>query len=566
MAEDTGWAGGFDCVLGNPPWDQVQVDAREFFASRRPDIAEAANMTSRNSMIGKLENEDPELLWAYNEEKRGNDGFKHFAHASGRFPLTSYGRLNTYSLFAEAVRWLVSESGRTAQIIPSGIATDSFNQYFFKDLVQKGSIAALYDFENSSPLFPSVHRSFKFCILSLVGRGLRESKAWFAFFLYDPAELDGADKAFIMTPEEITLLNPNTGTCPVFRSRRDAEITLDIYRRVPILVKEGDPNGNPWGVSFQLMFMMNTDSDKFHTRRQLENDGWNLEGNVFVRDGKRMLPLYEAKMLHHYDHRWATYTEGGGTRDLTLEEKQDPNAVVMPRYWVGEVEVSDARKNRSWDQSWFMGFRKICRSTDERTIVSFVFPEGGIGDSGNVIISEKANSHLLYAVTVSFALDYFLRQKLGGTNLNFFQFMQLPVLKEGALKGVSGFISRRVLEMVFTSTSMGSFNRVLGDSGGPFRWDEGRRAAIRAELDALFFHLYGIDRDDADYIMETFPIVKKKDVAKYGAYRTKERILEIYDRMAEAGVSQGTPLVDGENFISELTPPPGHGPRHAPAS
>jgi hypothetical protein len=109
---------------------------------------------------------------------------------------------------------------------------------------------------------------------------------------------------------------------------------------------------------------------------------------------------------------------------------------------------------------------------------------------------------------------------------------------------------------------MAPFARDLGDTGAPFRWDEDRRAVIRAELDALFFHLYGISRDEVDYILETFPIVKRKDEAKYGTYRTKDLILDIYDRMAAAGVSFTTPLVDGENFISTLTPPPGHGPRH----
>src|SRR5699024_2026955 len=117
--------------------------------------------------------------------------------------------------------------------------------------------------------------------------------------------------------------------------------------RVPVLVKEGDPEGNPWGVSFMTMFHMSNDSHLFHTREQLEEDGWSLEGNVFVRGDKRMLPLYEAKMLHHYDHRWATYTESGDVRDLTLEEKQDPNVVPMPRYWVSELATDTGKVDKN---------------------------------------------------------------------------------------------------------------------------------------------------------------------------------------------------------------------------
>ena len=94
-------------------------------------------------------------------------------------------------------------------------------------------------------------------------------------------------------------------------------------------------------------------------------------------------------------------------------------------------------------------------------------------------------------------------------------------------------------------------------------WDEERRLVIRAELDALFFHLYGICRDDTAYILETFPIARRKDETKYDTYRTKELILAEYDRMTLAGVKLSTPLIDGENYYSTLDPSPGHGPRHS---
>src|SRR5699024_7724980 len=359
-------------------------------------------------------------------------------------------------------------------------------------------------------------------------------------------------------------LNPNTGTCPVFRSRRDAEITLGIYRRVPVLVKEGDPKGNPWGVSFrQGLFNMTSDSHLFHTREQLEEDGWSLEGNVFVRGDKRMLPLYEAKMLHHYDHRWATYNEDGSTRDFTLEEKQDPDAVVLPRYWVSEGSTATGEFDKNgdpimepgvqtkldsvgWDRDWLLGWRDICRSTDERSLISGFLPKSAIGHTLPVVILANAgavDSVCVSAVFSSFALDYISRIKNGGTHLTFFIFQQLPVFFPKVLSKYGEFISFRSLELIYTAYDMEPLVSDVGTDGEPFRWDEDRRTVIRAELDALFFHLYGINRDDVDYIMETFPIVKRKDVEEYGTYRTKELILEIYDRMAEAGVSQDTPLV-----------------------
>src|SRR5690606_8016521 len=128
--------------------------------------------------------------------------------------------------------------------------------------------------------------------------------------------------------------------------------------------------------------------------------------------------------------------------------------------------------------------------------------------------------------------DFTTRQKVGGTHLKFFTMRQLPFLSPSVADRPD--IRQRALELTYTAWDMEPFGRDLGFTGPPFRWDEERRAVLRAELDASFFHLYGIERDDVDYIMETFPIVKRKDEAKFGEYRTKRLILEIYDEMAEA--------------------------------
>ena len=122
-----------------------------------------------------------------------------------------------------------------------------------------------------------------------------------------------------------------------------------------------------------------SDSHLFHTRDDLVSDGWELNGNVFERGKKRMLPLYEAKMIHHYDDRWATYERDGSVRDVTVDEKRDPNFVVMPRYWVDQNEVVAKRGN--WGRDWLLGWRRIARSTDERTLICAVVSEVAMGDS-----------------------------------------------------------------------------------------------------------------------------------------------------------------------------------------
>ncbi|MFI0718304.1 Eco57I restriction-modification methylase domain-containing protein [Streptomyces sp. NPDC021224] len=586
----TGWAGGFHAVVGNPPWEHLELKEQEFFAARSQQIAEAAG-ARRKKLITQLITDDPDLYRRYQDAKREIDGTRHFASTSGLYPLCGRGRIKTDTIFAEQDRRLGAPRGRIGLIVPTGIATDATTQFFFKDLVEHKSLAALFDFENATPLFPGVHRSFKFCVLSLTGSEIPEQAARFGFFLHDPAELTDPENTFPLTPEEITLLNPNTGTCSIFRSRRDAEITLGIYRRVPVLVNDSyRDKGNPWGVSFmQGLFNMTSDSHLFRpsapngeTFDNLLSDGWQLDGNALVREGERLLPLYEAKMLHHYDHRWATYVKDGSVRDLGLAEKQDASAVPLPRYWVPENDIPTGKfdKNgqeikepgitsrlagKGWHRDWILGFRKICRATDERTAIAFAFPLGGLGDSGNILIPSKTEQPgLLYSHCLTLALDYVLRQKLGGTNLNFFQFEQLPFLSPSQLAQHANSIVPRLLELTYTGHDMAPFARDLGDTGHPFHWDDDRRTVLRAELDALFFHLYGIDRDDASYILDTFPIVKRKDQEKYGTYRTKDLILAEYDRMGAAGLTLETPLTEGKpgGYRSTLNPPPGHGPRH----
>jgi hypothetical protein len=561
----TGWAGGFTAVVGNPPWDQVQVDAREFFAAIAPEISEAANMTARNKFISRLEMSDPELLAAFTAARRENDGLKHFAHTSGRFPLSAYGRLNTYSLFAETARFTTAPQGRTGQIMPTGIATDSFNQYFFSSLITSASLTALFDFENRSGLFPAVDSRMKFSILSTAGPEVAAGPARFAFFIHDPSHIADPKNQISLTTEEITLLNPNTGTCPVFRSRRDADITLDIYRRIPVLKNEAKDSCNHWNVSLQLMFMGNSLSATSSSDEELSSDGFTLFENRYMRQGDTWLPLYEAKMVGAFDHRAADIVKSPTAKVrqnqpqyLKPEDHAAPTRVARPMAWVRESEVND----RAGQAKWFAAFCDVTSPTNERTMIASIIPRAAATDTLPVIHGN--DTHLLVPIFNSFIFDYVARQKVAGLHLRFSYMNQLPVATPSMLAPHIPFVVPRLLELTYTSNDMVPFSRDLGDTGGPFHWNEDRRAVIRSELDAFFFHLYGISRDDTDYILDTFPIVKRKDEEKYGTYRTKDLILAEYDRMAAAGLTLENPLTEGESgtYRSTLTPPPGEGPRH----
>lgn len=269
----------------------------------------------------------------------------------------------------------------------------------------------------------------------------------------------------------------------------------------------------------------------------------------------RMLPLYEGKMIHHYDHRWATYEADGSTRDVTLEEKQDPDFMVMPRYWVREEVVNDRLEDK-WDHDWLLGWRDICRSTDERTTIATIVGEGASPEGGLLLAlaDPVSNAPLLLAAFNSFVFDFVSRQKVGGTHLKYFTMRQLPVpslanFAEPATWSrdisIKDWVRPRVVYLVATSIDLCAFATDFNQkiSG----WHSLSREVVRSELDAAMFHLYGVGRDDVDYIMDTFPIVKRKDEAQFGEYRTKRLILEIYDQLAEAertGVPYESPIDD----------------------
>lgn len=552
-----GWAGGFDAVLGNPPWERVKLQEQEFFAARDPEIAAAPNAAARRRMIAALSASDSEADRALHTEflaaKRRAEGESAILRTSGRYPLAGRGDVNTYAVFAELFRALTGPTGQAGIIVPTGIATDATTQYFFKDVVEKRSLKALFDFENAEPIFDGVHRSFKFCLLTLAGHRRRAEAANFAFFLHDPRDIDAA--RFNLTPEEIALLNPNTGTLPIFRTRRDAEITLGIYRRVPVLIKEGDPNGNPWGISFMRMFDMTNDSGLFHTRSQLEGEGWTLRGNVFERPGpdgrSRMLPLYQGKYIHHFDHRASSEQplDRTGAGDL-----------VTPQYWIEEGQI--AQRAARLEGGPLYAFRNIGRSTDERSHIGTIVPAVAVGNSAPLLATRDAATTIYLATALSsFPADFVVRQKLGSTTMNFFIVEQIAVpanfdrIEPFLGTDFSAWLAPRAAELFVTAIDMSALADALDTRGAIYRYDESRRAHLRAEVDAAFFHLYGLERADVAYVLDSFPIVQRKDVAAHGEYRTKRLILEVFDAMQKA-------FDTGTTYQTILDPPPGHGPRH----
>lgn len=568
---------GFDVILGNPPWERVKLQDQEFFAQRDPAVAGAPNAAARKRAIAALNDTNPSLLKEFHEATRQAEGESHLLRSSGRYPLCGRGDINTYAVFAESMRDAIGPTGRLGVIVPTGIATDDTTKFYFGDLVESGTLVNLFSFENEEFIFPGVHHSYNFSLLTVAGSSRGPQPIDFVFYARQLHDLTDAAKRFQLSSNDIRLLNPNTKTCAVFRWSRGAEITKAIYRRVPVLIREardGNAESNPWGLTFAAMFHMANASHLF-IAPEVACPAVRESLASAPKSTSPFLPLYEAKMLHQFDHRWATYAredcdwlttpiltrvnkEGKlepDARDSTMAEKADPSAFVAPRYWVRADEIDsrliqtdkDGNVRWQWKREWMIGFRNIARVTDERTLIASVLPRAAVGHSAPLIFLESQDARqasCLLASVLSFTMDYVTRQKVGGVNMTFGYFQQFPVLPPSTFaaacpwdgsQSIADWIAPRVLELVYTAHDLAGFARDLGYDGPPFRWDPARRAQIRAELDAAFFHLYGINRDDAAYILDTFVVFKAREEERNGGvYKTKQAILSIHDEMAEA--------------------------------
>jgi hypothetical protein len=334
---------------------------------------------------------------------------------------------------------------------------------------------------------------------------------------------------------------------------------------------------------------MASDSGMFRNRDQLEREGWTMDSNVFERDGRRMLPLYEAKMIYQFDHRYGDYRNRPESRvgnvlpRIPDSAKSDPYFVTMPLYWVQDFDTINEQKSKPektvydlgvmsrlkakhWDRDWLLVWRDITNVTNERTMIWGILPRFGIGHTCPLALSLSKQIGCFYANLTSFVLDYVARQKLAGTHLTYGYLNQLPVLPPDEYEthtawqtdsSVSSWVEPRVLELTFTAWDMAPFARFLGDEKAPFRWDEARRTLIRAELDAAYFHLYGLKRDEVEHVMGSFDALRRREEKpqNFGEFRTKRLILERYDAMSDAART-------GTAYQTILDPPPGRGPRH----
>ena len=543
--------GGFDAVIGNPPWDRIKLQEVEWFATRAPDIALAPTAAARRAAIRRLRNQGAPLAGEFDDAKARADDLGQMVRKSGHYPLLGSGDINLYSLFVERAMNLVKPDGVVGLLTPSGIYADKTAAKFFKSVSTSGRLASLFDFENKKVFFKDVHASFKFCAMTFGGNERIFDDIKCAFFLHDTETTADPDRCFPLTPDYFTKVNPNTGTAPILRTCRDADITRRIYEQHPVLVdRSGGAENRAWPVRYVRMLDMTNDSRLFRTAARLESDGfYPVEGNRWKRGDELYLPLYQGRMIHQFDHRAnSVRVNPENTHNPYLSEEvseaqhADPGFLPLSQYWVPAQNVEEEIPQT---RGYTLGFRDIARATDVRTVIASVVPWAGFGNTLPLLMPKygdkdayTAGAWLLAACFNSLAYDYAARQKVQGTHLNWYIVEQLPVIARDGYDRLFGkktardIVRDHVLRLTFTSHDMSPFARDLDYTGLPFVWDAKDRRHLRARLDALYFHLYGLSRDDACYILDTFPIVREQDEEEFGNYRTKELILAYMNTLA----------------------------------
>ena len=537
--------GGFDAVIGNPPWDRMKLQQVEWFAARRREIAMAPRAADRKRMIAELQKAEDPLAGDFRLASEHAAAGARVARGSGDYPLLARGDLNLYSLFVERAMTLVKPDGMVGLLVPSGIASDKTAAPFFKSVATEDRLKALYDFENKKVFFPDIHASFKFCVFVASPRRLPDP-AKCAFFLHDVSEIEDPERCFPLSAADFARVNPNTGTAPIFRSRRDAELTTAIYDRLPVLVdRSSGEEVKAWPVKYSTMFHMTNDSGLFRTRSELEEQegAWPVGGNRYQSPSGEWVPLYEGKMVQAFDHRAASIVinpknlhRPAQPKPATLEQYGDPNWLPEPQYWVLRSETSFPTA------PYLLGFKDVTAPTNVRSMIAALIPGSGVGNTLPIVTEDwrsGADAALLVANLNAVVFDYVARQKIQGQHLNWFIVEQLPVVppkQYGAVnfgpKTAEAIVREAVLELTYTARDMARFARDMGlvdeqdEVLPPFRWDDDRRLNLRAKLDALYFHLYGVtDRDDIRYVYSTFPIVERDEKAVYGAYRSRDLCL-----------------------------------------
>lgn len=562
---------GFDVMCGNPPWDKLQMEEEKWFAGKNNDIVKAANQADRKKKISQLEAEDPILYQEFQKACNAIASQSNFVKNSGRFPLTAVGKLELSSLFAELCLSFTKEAW--GLVLPTGIAVNDSNKYFFSKLIDENRLISLYDFENREKLF-DIDSRFKFCLIT-AGKAQAEPRTVSGgFYLTRIDHLLDPRRIYTLRTDDFARFNPNTKLCPIFRTAKDANLTAKIYRKAPILIND-ETKENIWGIRFMMMFNMASASSVFRTRKQLDELGGQLQRDSYIVENDVYVPLYEGKMFWLYNHHYASFPNEYEVEKRPSSINSTPYSIladscssIAPWYWVNKSLVDsrliDCDKEGNvrwkWEHSYYIAFRDVTNATNERTCVATLMPSSvAAGHKAPLVFTSRSliPSACFAAMLSSLVFDYIARQKVGGSSMALFIMKQQPVLTPDQIpSSMQWQIVKRVAELCYFNHDMDGWASELWEEMSeeqrselpqlgnqqPWIYNPERRAILQAELDAIFAHLYGLNTEDLRYILdpedvcgkgcinETFRVLKDNELRQYGEYRTKRLVLEAWNK------------------------------------
>jgi hypothetical protein len=415
---------------------------------------------------------------------------------------------------------------------------------FTQHMIGGQHLRSAYDFRNWKGWFPDIGYHERFTLMHLSKEAV--SQAIDLGFYFDDPEEKSSNKAFQLTPRDVFAINPNTGTLPVFDSPASRDILLEAHSRFPVF---GNADSG-WSFRYGAGFHMSGDAAYFRSKEELESLGFQRRHDMSYQKGStEFLPLIEGKLIHQFDHRFASFentpveTRFGrkpSTHKPTPQQKQDNNYEIEPRYWVESEEALERAIKRGLQPAWAFVFRNTTNViSNVRTAVGTVVGRCALGEKAPNLASEartereRAEIALdMLALFNSFAFDFIVRQKFYGANFTKGQLEQVPVPHASQVAAAAAFLRPRVLDLIYTSHALDEFAKLLEDREGPRAWDPERREVIRAEIDSTMFHYYGFNRQQVEFLLDTFPILNDRDEEQHGEYRTKRLCLEAYDRFS----------------------------------
>ena len=514
LLDDRAWdrltpAGGFDAVVGNPPWERAKLQQVEWLAARDPGF-HGLDAGQRRARLDALAAADPPLWRAFTAERARRAAYADALRR--RYPETCGRDANLYAAFAALAAERVAPAGLAAVLVPSGIASDQGTSGMVRRLAGDRRLAAFLDFENRGPrragtgerFFPQVDGRFRFAALCLTGTHARVGRSRLAVVLADPAEL-GRGRPLTLSARALATLNPATGGLAMPRSRADAALALRLHRRWPPLVDRGGPGPVPaFPVRYRRMFDLTNDAHRFQPWPAADADAW---------------PLYEGKMVQAFDHRAASVATHAGNlkrpaqpRRTTDAERADPMFRPTPRFGVPAGQVR-------WPAGldWAIGLKHVTSPTNARTVIAAALPPCAAanslplflpaGDDAAALDAYRRTAPLLLANLNTRVLDWLARGKLQGQNLNLYILEQLPVIPPAAYQPADIAVVHRTLrQLCYNSHDLDGFARDLGQSGPPVAWCPARRERARARLDSLYERLYGLHGAQCTLVAEHFGV------------------------------------------------------------